>query len=248
SRTRAIIPAHLYGHPVDMNPLLTIARRHHLTVIEDAAEAHGATYHHKSVGNLGNMGCFSLYANKIITTGEGGIAVTNSKALADRMRSLRNLARSPHHHFLHQQIGFAYRLSNLQAALGIAQLERAHTYIAKKQHIARLYTRLLSNLPLTPPVQKSYAQSVFWHYAILLNSKLQRDHLAKTLARQGIETRHFFIPLHLQPAFIKLGLFKNESYPVAEDLSDHGLCLPSGLAITDTQIRTVCQLVRQFLS
>lgn len=263
-RTRVIIAVHLHGHPVDMEPLLKLAKKYRLAVVEDAAEAHGAGIRIKNnesrsmkqgwvkVGSLGDIGCFSFYGNKIITTGEGGMAVTNHKKLAERMRSLQNLARTPGKHFLHQEIGFTYRMSALQAALGLAQLEEVNRFIEKKREIAALYNKLLSQSEglITLPLEKAYARSIHWQYGILLNkeSKLHRDKLAKYLAKRDIETRTFFVPLHEQPAFEKLGFFRGEKYPVAEDLSTRGICLPSGLAISKKDIHFVARMLKAILS
>lgn len=253
-RTRAIIPVHLHGHPAAMGAILELAKKYHLAVIEDAAEAHGAqillnnTW--RTVGGIGDVGCFSFYANKIITTGEGGIAVTNSKKLAERMRALRNFARAGGQHFLHTEIGFSYRMSSLQAALGIAQLEVAKKSVAKKRAIAKRYSRLLSSPPLpsvTLPIEHADAKSVFWQYGILLENQSTRNRVALFLKKHNIETRPFFIPLHQQPAFIKRGLFRGERYPVAEQLSQRGLCLPSGLTIANQQISSVCHTLQKAL-
>lgn len=240
-RTRAIIPVHLHGHPADMTEIVRLAKKNNLAVIEDAAEAHGAQIHGKKAGSFGDMGCFSFYGNKIITTGEGGMVTTNSKSFADRVRSLRNLARTPGKHFLHKEIAYAYRLSNLQAALGLAQTEDARRFVAKKRRVARTYNRLLKKIPnITLPTEIPGYTSVYWQYGILLKNKKTRDGIEKKLAARGIETREFFIPMHRQPALTKLGLFKNQRYPVAEELSSRGLCLPSGLTITAKELHDVC--------
>ncbi len=247
-KTRAIIPVHLHGHPADMAAVRKLAKKYKLAVIEDAAEAHGAKIRNKLAGSFGDMGCFSFYGNKIITTGEGGMVTTNNKRLADRMRSLRNLARTPNKHFLHQEIAYAYRLSNVQAALGLAQTENAKNFIAKKRTIAQKYSRLLSGVNgLRLPSELPGYTNVYWQYGILFNSKQTRDSVEKKLAKNGIETREFFIPLHRQPAFKKIGLFTGERYPVAEHLSSHGLCLPSGVALTGADIAYVCTTLRSLL-
>lgn len=247
-RTRAIIPVHLHGHPADMTEINNIARKYHLAVIEDAAEAHGAEIHGKKVGSFGDMGCFSFYGNKIITTGEGGMVTTNNKKLADRMRSLRNLARTPGRHFLHQEVAYAYRMSNLQAALGLAQTEEAGRYVAKKRRIAHIYTRSLNHIPaLTLPAELPGYTSVYWQYGIVFKNKKTRDLVGQKLAARGIETREFFTPLHRQPAFTKRGLFTGESYPVAENLSVRGLCIPSGLALSGADIGNICTTLQSLL-
>lgn len=264
-KTTVIIAVDLHGHPTDMENLLKIAKKHHLFLVNDAAEAHGALYKFNNswikTGSLGDIACFSFYGNKIITTGEGGMAVTNNKKLAMEMKSLRNLSRSPNQHFLHQKVAFAYRMSSLQAALGVAQLDDANIFINRKREIAKIYNHLLlastnppagggvgSPIPyLELPIEKPYAKSVFWQYGIIVknNSPISRNQLEKILTDHSIETRRFFVPMHQQPAFINLGLFKNEKYPIAEDLSKKGLCLPSGLAIKDSEIKYVCKIINQ---
>lgn len=247
-KTRAIIPVHIHGHPADMAAVLKMAKKYHLAVIEDAAEAHGAEIQGKKVGSIGTVGCFSFYGNKIITTGEGGMVTTNSKKLANRIRSLQNLARTPGKHFLHQEIAYAYRLGNLQAALGLAQTEDAARFVAKKRRIATEYTRVLHHVQgITLPTEMSGYTSVYWQYGILFNNTQTRDKVEQKLEARGIETREFFIPLHRQPAFIKLGLFKRELYPVADYLSSRGLCLPSGLTLSDREIAHICSILRSFL-
>jgi perosamine synthetase len=247
-KTVALIPVHLHGHPANMTAIKKTARHHHLKVIEDAAEAHGARIGTRMAGSIGDMGCFSFYGNKILTTGEGGMVTTMSKRFDTRIRLLRNLARTPGRHVLHQEVAYAYRMGNLQAALGLAQTEEADTFVAKKRHIAALYTRLLQReTGMTLPVELPGYRSVFWHYGILLSNGKVRNRIERQLAKKGIETREFFIPLHRQPAFTRLGLFRGERYPVAEDLGRRGLCLPSGLTITDAQIRFVCKTLISLL-
>lgn len=248
-KTRAIIPVHLHGHPADMAGIMKLAKKYHLAVIEDAAEAHGAKIRGKNVGSFGDMGCFSFYGNKIITTGEGGMVTTNHTGLAERIRSLCNLARTPGRHFLHQEIAYAYRMSNLQAALGLAQTEDADRFVAKKRRIAETYTRLLQHMHgITLPVEVPGYTSVYWQYGILFKNKKIRDMIAQKLAARGIETREFFIPLHHQPALIHKGLFTHQKFPVADTLSRRGLCLPSGLALGTKDIHFVCRIIMQALT
>lgn len=246
-KTKAIMVVHLHGHPVDMDKVIKIARKYKLYVIEDAAEAHGAEYKGKKVGGIGDLGCFSFYGNKIITTGEGGMVMTNNKRIAERIKSLRNLARTGGKHFLHKEIGYAYRMSNLQAALGLAQIEEINRFIKRKREIANLYFRSLNRVQFLELFQeKPYVKSVFWQYGVLIKKNLiiSRNQLEKILEKKGIETRRFFVPMHEQPALKKLGLFKNEEYPVAEDLSKRGFCLPSGLAIKNQEIRYISKILR----
>jgi len=250
-RTRAVMPVHIYGHPVDMDPVLELAEQHQLAIIEDAAEAHGAQYlsgrqgpepRWRRCGGFGDLSCFSFYANKLITTGEGGMIVTDDDALAERARSLRNLAFQPSRRFYHEEIGFNFRLTNLQAALGVAQLQRIAAIVARKRAIGAAYRSVLEDIPgLELPVEESWAQSVYWMYGLIVrkDTGLSAVDLAMRLEDRGVETRPFFLGMHEQPAFRRLGLFGGEHYPVAERLARQGLYLPSGLALKDEQIEIV---------
>ncbi len=248
-RTKAIMPVHIYGHPCDMDPILEIARDHGLFVIEDCAEAHGAEYKGKRVGMLGDVGCFSFYANKIITTGEGGMLVTNSKEIYEKASLLKDLAHSKRQRFLHEELAYNYRMTNMQAAVGLAQLRKIDRHLGIKKRMAALYGKLLADTGgLTLPVEEPWATNVYWMYSILVDRKefgLPADGLMKRLAEKGIDTRSFFIPMHRQPVFRNLGLDTKGSYPVSERLSQQGLYLPSGLAITEEQISAVCEAVRE---
>lgn len=245
-KTKAVMVVHLYGHPAEMDQILKIAKKYKLIVVEDAAEAHGATYKGKKTGNFGKINAFSFYANKIITTGEGGMVVTNSKKLYERAKALKDLAHSPKKRFLHTELAFNYRLTNLQAALGLAQLEEVKKYLKIKRQMADFYQEKLKNINgLILPKEKRGVKSVYWMYAVLVEKAfpLTKNQLVKKLAENGIETRDFFIPVHQQPAFRKMGLFKDEEYPVAERLSKIGLYLPSGLGNTKAEIKKVCQVI-----
>lgn len=253
-KTKAIIAVHVNGNPANLPSLLKIAKESKLTLIEDAAQAHGSycqiknTW--KATGSIGDLGCFSFYANKLITCGEGGMVTTNNSRLAEKIRSLRNLARSPKKHYYHQEIGFAYRLSNLQAALGVAQMEETTSIFKKKRAINLLYYKLLQNIPgISFLSEEKYAKSINWQMSILLSKKadITRDQLAAKLSQVGIETRIFVIPLHKQPAFVKRGYFKNEKYPIAESISQTGLTLPSGPDISEKEIYYVVSKIKQTL-
>ncbi len=247
-RTRAVMPVHLWGQPVDLAPLRRLAARHHLRVVEDAAEAHGATYRGRKVGAWGDAGCFSFYANKIVTTGEGGMVVTRNARLARRARLLRDLAHSPRRRFVHDEIGFNYRMTALQAALGLAQLRDVDTYLATKRWMADEYARQLQDVPgLTLPTELPERTHVHWMYAVVVEDEfgMTRDRLQVHLRQAGIDTRTFFVPLHRQPVLRALGLGGRRRLPVSEDLSRRGLYLPSGLAITQAQIDEVCAAVRR---
>jgi len=252
-KVKAIIPVHIYGHPVDMDPLLEMADHYSITVIEDAAEAHGAEYKGKKCGSFGAMGCFSFYANKIITTGEGGMVVTNDPRLAERARRLKDLAHSPGKRFLHTALGFNYRMTNLQAALGVAQLKKINSHIKKKRWMAREYEKELKNIPgLRLPIEKPWAKNVYWMYGILVEKAfgLSRDQLMVQLKTQGIDTRSFFVPMHLQTVFKEKAIKSKQfaRYPVAERLSEQGLYLPSGLTISLDQIRYIGDQIKRLAS
>jgi perosamine synthetase len=252
---RAIVPVHLYGHPCAMDEILELARLYSLTVVEDAAEAHGALFYPAGkrdrpipAGAIGDAGCFSFYGNKIITTGEGGMLVTNSDRLAERARVLKDLAHAPGRRFLHTDLGFNYRMTNLQAAVGLAQLEEIDRFIGIKQKMAKTYEELLAGIKgLTLPQQKPWARSVYWMYAILVEKEfgLSRDGLMEQLKEREVDTRTFFIPVHRQPLFLDQEQYRGRTFPASEELSVKGLYLPSGLALTLEQIETVCAEIKE---
>lgn len=254
ARIRAILPVHLYGHPCDMDRILAIAQTYRLAVVEDAAEAHGALYfpggkkdEARFAGTMGSAGCFSFYANKIITTGEGGMVVTDDEELAEKARRLKDLAHDPKRRFCHTELGFNYRMTNVQAAIGLAQLEEIDKFIAIKLEMARTYQELLAEVPgLTLPRAKEWARSVYWMYAVLVEEEfgLSRDELMRKLAARGIETRTFFIPVHEQSLFRSRPENEGRSFPVSEALSKKGLYLPSGLALTQNQMERVAKEIR----
>jgi perosamine synthetase len=250
-RTKAILVVHLYGHPADMDPILEFARRHHLCVIEDAAEAHGALYKGRKAGSLGDIGCFSFYANKIITTGEGGMITTNDPGIAERARSLRSLAYGPpRRRFMHSAVGFNYRMTNLQAALGCAQLEKIEEVIENKRRVTRLYSEQLSGFPeIQLPVEKPYARNVYWMYHIVLRgfAEKHRDLVMQLLEERGIETRPAFIPYNLQEIFIRDGLTRPGLCPVANRIAEGGLYLPSSANLTAEDIRWVSRHLKDVL-
>jgi perosamine synthetase len=259
ARTRAVMPVHIYGHPVDMDSVRELARRHGLAVVEDAAEAHGAEYlsgraggeaKWRRCGGFGELSCFSFYANKLVTTGEGGMVLTDDDRLAERLRSLRNLCFRPDRRFYHEELGFNFRLTNIQAALGVAQLERMDAIVRRKREIAAVYAVGLAGVAgLRLPPEEPWARSVFWMYGVVLDEArgLDAAALAERLLERGVETRPFFLGMHEQPALQRLGLFRDERYPVAERLARQGLYLPSGVALTEEQVETVCVAVREAL-
>jgi perosamine synthetase len=251
-RTKALMVVHIYGLPVDMDPLLEIAARHNLLVIEDAAEAHGQTYKERRCGAFGNISAFSFYSNKLVTTGEGGMLLTDDDGLADRCRSLRNLCFQPEHRFVHHELGWNMRMSNLQAAVGLAQTERLDESLLRKRHIGQLYTEKLRGTPsLQLPLEGTeYARNAYWVYGVVLGPgiPLKASDVAHRLAAVGIATRPFFWPMNKQPVFHAMGLFVGESCPVAETIAEKGFYLPSGVALTDDQITQVCEALRTVLT
>lgn len=251
-RTRAIIVVHLYGLPVDMDPLLNLAARYGLSVIEDAAEMHGQTYRGRPCGSFGTLSTFSFYANKHITTGEGGIIVTDDDELDGRCRSLRNLCFGEEHRFVHQEMGWNYRLTSIQAALGLSQLDRLGEIVRRKRRIGGLYTERLQDIEALelPPAATDYGENIYWVYGLILKetASLTKRELMARLAALGVGTRPFFWPMHEQPVFQRQGLFPGEAYPVAERLARQGFYLPSGLALEDEQIEQVAAVLRRELS
>lgn len=246
-RTKAVLVVHIFGHPVDMDPILNIARKHKLYVIEDCAEAHGALYNGRKVGSLGDIGCFSFYANKIITTGEGGMLVTNNEEIANKARYLKSLAFGTENKFMHRDIGFGYRMTNIQAAIGCAQLKKIDEIIDKKRKIAHYYNQNLSTIPeLQLPVEKNYAKNVYWMYHVVLDKEygLSRDLAMKKLKDYGIETRESFIPYNMQEIFIKRGWVKGNECPVANYVAGNGFYIPSGPSLNEEELKYVVDIVR----
>jgi perosamine synthetase len=237
-RTRAVMPVHMYGHPADMDPLRELADHHGLVLIEDAAQAHGAEYKGRRCGGLGEISCFSFYANKIITTGEGGMILTNRDDWAAHARAYRNLCFRSDRRFYHEDLGENYRMTNLQAALGVAQLDRIDEIVAHKRAMAAAYTeRLQSCKALQLPTQRDWAQSTFWMYGVVLKDEaFSATELAKALLERGVQSRPFFLGMHEQPVFQRMGLFEGEEYPVTEMLARQGLYLPSGTALHLSQV------------
>ena len=243
-KTKAIIVVHTYGHPVDMDPICDIADDHGLNVIEDAAEAHGAEYKGIKVGGIGDVGCFSFYANKIVTTGEGGMIVTNDEKIAEKARILRAHAFSEDRHFWHRFIGFNYRMSNLQAAIGVAQMEKIEELVELRRRNAEKYNSLLKKVEgLSLPPEAIWAKNVYWMYSILIedNFGMNRGMLMEELEKGGIETRTFFYPINVQPIYAKY--YSNENYPVASKLSRKGINLPSGSTLKEEDIEYVVDYI-----
>jgi len=247
-KTKAIMPVHMYGHPVDMDPIIELAQKHGLYIVEDAAEVHGAEYKGRKCGSLGHINCFSFYANKIITTGEGGMVVTNDDKLAERARLHRNLCFIEGRRFYHEELGGNYRMTNLQAAVGVAQMERIEEFVEIKRRNGTAYNRLLGDLNwLQLPVEREWAKNVYWMYGVVVDEDtgLDAEIFSRRLKEQEVGTRPFFLGMHEQPIFQKMGLFKNEHYPVSERIARQGLYLPSGLTLTEEQIDKVTKAVKK---
>lgn len=249
-KTKAILCVHMYGHPCDMDAIGTIARKHRLSVIEDAAQAHGTEYRGKRAGGFGHAACFSFYASKTLTMGEGGLVMTNDEAMAAKLRCIRSQGfEGDGRTYNHRFFGFNYRLTNIQAAIGLAQVEKIDEKMAKKRRIAARYSELLaSSKGMRLPIEESWAKSPFWNYTILLDKSFGTDRstVAALLRDQGVETRMPFNALHRQPVYQAAVDVRYPDvggrYPVSEDVSDRGLCLPSGLNLTEDQI---CEVVEK---
>ena len=251
-RTKAIMVVHVYGLPVDMDPVLALADKYGLQIIEDAAEMHGQTYKGRPCGSFGEVSTFSFYPNKHVTTGEGGMLACNDNHLAERCRALRNLCFQPQKRFVHEELGWNFRMTNLQAALGVAQLERLDEFVARKHHIGQRYSELLSDIPgLQLPVPRTdYADNIYWVYGLVLKDEVpfNAEEAMLLLKKHQIDTRPFFWAMHEQPVFQKMGLFDGESCPVAERIGRRGFYIPSGMALKDEQIEqvanTLCKVMK----
>ncbi|KJB88693.1 aminotransferase DegT [Paenibacillus sp. E194] len=248
SRTKGIIAVHLYGHPADMDPIMELAHKYDLFVIEDAAEAIGAQYKGRMAGALGHTATFSLFGNKVITTGEGGIVTTNNEAIAEKIRLLRGQGIDKNKKYWHPVIGYNYRMTNIQAAIGCAQLEKVEWHIRERIRVAmHYYDYLQHDSRLTLPVQRIWAKNVFWMFSIVLNgySEQQRDHVMQQLKEQGIETRPFFYPMHILPPYRDGQLY--EEYPIANRIASQGMNLPSHGELTKQDIQYICQSLQDIL-
>lgn len=252
-KTKAIMVVHIYGLPVDMDPVLKIANKYNLKIIEDAAEVIGQTYKGKKCGSFGDISVFSFYPNKHITTGEGGMVLTDDEEIYEKCKYYRNLCFSPdpEMRFIHEDLGWNLRMTNLQAAVGLAQLEKIDEFIAKKKWIGKMYNELLGDIEcINLPIERTdYAENIYWVYAITLKESYPKNakEVMRELAKKGVGTRPFFYPLHLQPVFRKMGLFINEKYPNAEKLYDRGFYIPSGLALSEEQIIKVSEILHEVL-
>ncbi|MBT7782997.1 MAG: DegT/DnrJ/EryC1/StrS family aminotransferase [Anaerolineae bacterium] len=244
SKTKAIIPVHLYGHPANMGEIMALANQYGLYVIEDAAEAHGAEYKGKRVGSLGDIGAFSFYGNKVITTGEGGMLVTDDNDLADRARFLKDHAMSKEDRYWHPEVGYNYRITNMQAAIGLAQLERIEIILARKIEIAQKYKKELEGCHgIAVQPEANWAKNIYWMFSILVTdeSHLNRNELMSALQEKGIDSRPFFYPIHQLPPYSGA----RGDFFVAKDLSARGINLPSYPTLSNLQIEFVCQTIRE---
>jgi len=249
--TKAIMVVHIFGLPVDIEPLLEIAKNNNIKIIEDAAQMLGQTYNEKPCGSFGDISTFSFYPNKLITTGEGGMLVTNDEQLADDCRSLRNLCFQPKKRFVHERLGWNCRMTNLQAALGLAQLERLDEFVQRKRSMGKKYTqglRMLNGVQL--PLEKTdYAENIYWVFGLVLDDSIGfgAEEAMKMLGEKGIGCRPFFCPMNQQPVLREMGFFLNESYPVAERLYKQGFYVPSGMALTSEHINQVTKKLIEVL-
>jgi perosamine synthetase len=247
SKTKAILVVHTYGLPVDMNPIIKIVKKRNLFLIEDAAEQLGQKYYNKKCGSFGHLSILSFYANKNLTTGEGGMILTNSEALNNKCLELRNLSFGKKR-FIHHSQGWNYRITNLQAAVGLAQLKKLSKIIKIKRKIGTLYNKKLKEcsflkIPLT---KTKYANNIYWVYSIILNKKINKDDFKKYLLKNNIEVRDFFYPMHLQPVFKRMYFYKKKDLTNSEYLSKHGIYLPSGPNILEKDITYITKIIKNY--
>lgn len=250
-KTKAIVVVHIYGHPVDMDPVMKIAKKHNLLVIEDVAEALGATYKGKQLGSIGDAGCFSFLANKFITTGEGGMVVFNNKEYFDKAFAMRSLAFGKENRYMHDYFGYNFRMSNVLAALGLSQLKKVGKIIKLKRDLAGFYTKNFRDIKeFQLPIEKKYAKNVYWMYHIVLRGRLEgrkKEFLVK-LKEVGVDTREGFVPMNRQKILIKKGLTKDEDCPVANKISENSFYIPSGPNITKKEREYVVKKIKEVIN
>jgi perosamine synthetase len=241
AKTKAILVVHIYGLPVDMDPVMELCKKYKLKLIEDAAEVHGQTYKGKKCGSFGDISIFSFYPNKHITTGEGGMLLTNDEYLKERCQKLRNLAFEPGRRFVHKELGWNYRMTNLQAAIGLAQLENIEKHLIKKRAIGKQYHDGLSNLKgyQLPVRSTEYSENIYWVFGLVAETEEKCQHAIRLLTENNIGTRPFFWCMHEQPVFLKMGLFQGEKYPHSERIARNGFYIPSGLGLSESDISYV---------
>ncbi len=253
TRTRAIMPVHIYGHPVDMDTVFILAEKHGLKIIEDAAEVQGAEYlstHRNKTwlkcGSMSDVAATSFYANKIITTGEGGMVVTNDKTIAERAKSYRNLCFRPEQRFLHTELGYNFRMTNLQAAVGLAQVEQIERFVGIKRRIGEYYRHKFTGIKgLRFMPEMKWARSVYWMYSVELDPErgITAKEMMNRLKAHNVGTRPFFMGMHSQPVLQDLGLFKGESYPNTDHAYKWGFYLPSGMTLTEKLVDEIVDIV-----
>lgn len=251
SQTKAIMIVHIFGITVDLDPILEIAKKNNLFVIEDAAEMIGQYYKDKPCGSFGDVSTFSFYPNKHVTTGEGGMVLVNDAKLADKCRYYRNLCFDNRRRFQHDHLGWNLRLTNMQAAIGVAQLEQLDKFVKIKRRIGKIYTDMLEDVPgIQLPLRKTdYCTNIYWVYPIVLKDSFKSDALEvqSSLSEYGVQTRPFFWPIHKQNAFKKIGLFKEDSHPVSERIAKKGFYIPSGMALKSDQQEYVVNVLKAVL-
>jgi perosamine synthetase len=247
SKTKAILVAHIYGLSIDMDKVIEISKNYGIPVIEDAAEAHGLSYKGKECGSFGEVSIFSFYSNKLITTGEGGMLLTDDYELSERYRSLRNLCFESSNRFVHERLGWNYRMTNLQAAIGLAQLERINEFISLKRLMGKKYNQAFKGLTgvQLPPESAYGSENIYWVYGLLITDpkKGGAKEVMSLLLEKSIGTRPFFCPINKQPFFQNRNMFLSDSYPISENLYENGFYIPSGAGITDYQIERVAKEV-----
>lgn len=241
-KTKAIIVVHLYGYPCEMDKIMSIARKYNLLVIEDCAEAIGTKYKGQHIGTFGDVATFSFFGNKTITCGEGGMVVTNDITLYDRLTHFKGQGLAKYREYWHDTIGFNYRMTNIEAAIGLAQLEQVETFLSKKQQIANWYNENLKNLPVEFFMPAGDIFNSFWMCSILVEKPQLRDGLRDYLKLSGIETRPLFNPIHTMPMYAK----QFAKHPVAEDLSSRGINLPSYPGLEKSDIELICKRIKGF--
>lgn len=250
-KTKVIIPVHIYGHPCEMDEIKRIAKKYNLKILEDAAEAHGAEYKGEKTGSLGDIAAFSFFANKIATTGEGGMVVTDDDELADKCRYYKNLCfpLSGIRNYKHDHIGFNYRMSNIHAALGLAQVERLNYYVERRRHINSLYRKYLRDVPgIIFQDEKVHAKNVYWMNGIVIDKKkfgINRDELMISLRENDIDSRLFFTGMHKQKSLLEYGCESKGDYSTSEWLEENGLYLPSGSNLSEEQVNRVCGIIKR---
>lgn len=251
SKTKAIMVVHLYGLPVDMDVVQDIADRYNLYIIEDAAEAHGLTYKGRQCGSFGTISVMSFYPNKHITTGEGGLVLVDDERLKERCESFRNLCHSKERRFYHEELGYNFRMSNIQAAVGVAQFEKLDEHLQLKRELGADYQNKLKDVYglQLPCVSTDYADNLYWVFGMVLEKEIPTDAsgIIGELGKRNVGCRPFFYPMHLQPVFKKMGLFEGEKYPVAENLGERGFYVPSGLTVTSREREYIAEQITNIM-